>query len=77
MPGGVGVRHVYTHTHMHTHLEGYVGYCLAHLDEPLPRAFAQEAERHVEGRATPVLEGVAAVQRVRAVWRGDEQVSSK
>eukprot|EP00964_Phaeocystis_antarctica_P038764 scaffold22166_cov58-Phaeocystis_antarctica.AAC.1 len=56
------------HTHTYTHLKGYVGHCLAHLDEALPRAFAQEAQRHVEGRAAPVLEGVAAVQRVRAVY---------
>ena len=42
--------------HAHTHLEGHVGHRLAHLDEALPWAFAQEAQRYVEGRTAPVLE---------------------
>ena len=56
------------------HLERHVGHQRAHLLEPLPRALAQEAQRDVEGGAAPVLERVAAVQRVRRRGRDREDV---
>ena len=51
-----------------------MGTSLAHLLETLPRALAQEAQRDVEGGAAPVLERVAAVQRVRRRGRDGQDV---
>ena len=47
------------------HLEGDVGHSLTHHLQPLPRTLSQEAEADVEGGATPILERVALVERVR------------
>lgn len=58
------------------HLERNVRDAVSHFFEALPWALVQESQADVEGRATPVLEGVQVVELVSDERRNFEQIVS-